>query len=73
MTSIGRPFRVVACDCERCRNGTRVAVDEYLGLRYPCVFPSRGDAPSHFALRVVVIDNRAEVEAMASELQAGVT
>lgn len=70
-TNCGTRHRVVACDCERCAAGKTVAVNEYLGRKYPCVFPGRGNQPTHFAARVITEDRRAEVERAARGKQLG--
>lgn len=70
-TSLGRRYRVVACECERCAAGRTVAVNEYLGHKYPCVFPSLGNRPTHFVARVVIVDNRSAVETAARNRQLG--
>lgn len=71
ITSLGLRCRVVACSCRRCADGTAVAVDEYLGLKYPAVFPGRGSTPSHFVRRVVVEDRSPAVERAAAARQLG--
>ena len=71
ITSLGLRTRVVACECALCISGARVAVAEYPGLRYPAVFPGMSDRPSHFAARVVVPDDRRDVETRAEQLALG--
>lgn len=71
ITSLGRSHRVVACDCSACDSGERVAVDEYLGLKYPAVFPKMGARPTHYVARVVAPDRREAVEQRAAELHIG--
>jgi len=71
ITTLGLHCRIVACSCRRCDDGIAVAVDEYLGLKYPAVFPGRGNTPSHFVRRVVAEDRSHAVERGATARQLG--
>lgn len=70
-TTYGTRYRVVACGCDRCASGQAVAVNEYLGRKYPCVFPGRGNRPTHFVAKVIAADDHVEVERAARNRQMG--